>query len=129
MTFKYFAEFLNFVMESRWKFKLQGIVNSKMPFHLLVYENLRLDPIGETRKIMKFLEINNGFRHPNLEQRLLCLAENLEGQNKRSSRKLKLDPYSKEMVSKINLDIEFVRKRIALSDIDLILPPYERTSN
>ena len=123
-----FKGFSNFVgqISTRWKTLFLTVLNSELPYHVFFYENLLQDPIGETRKIIKFFEANNGFQLPNLEERLLCVQENLQGTQKRKTRKLSRDPYSKEMVVKINADIFFVRQFIASHNIPLVLPLYER---
>ena len=81
-------DFQNIVM-GKWKIKswvklIRYVVKSKKKFHLVIYEELVQDPINEIRKVIKFLEKNNGFKQYNLEERLLCLSENIEGTHKRT---------------------------------------------
>ena len=124
----YFQGFFGFVkrVSRRWRTHFLSVLKSDLPHHVFFYENLIQDPILETRKIIKFFEVNNGFQQPALEERLLCLEENLQGTQKRKPRKFVRDPYTEEMVAKINSEIAKVREYIVSRNISLILPPYER---
>ena len=109
-----------------WRTHFLRVLKSGLPHHVIFYENLIQDPILETRKIIKFFAVNNGFLQPALEERLLCLEENLQGTQKRKPRKFARDPYTEELVAKINSEIAKVRKYIVSQNISLILPSYER---
>ena len=124
----FFVEFEKYVMSSHWISHLAVVAKSGLPFHVVIYEDLVKDPIGETRKIMKFLEKHNNFPQPNLEKRLLCLRQNLQGQNKRKSRKFSSNPFTAKMIHKINSEVIDVKSLLANHPaLNVILPPYENT--
>ena len=108
-----------------WSFSVSSVCESKKPFYLLIYEDLVKDPIKEVRKVMKFIKDFDGFEPDDLEQRLLCLSENLQGGFKRKSRKLEKDPYTEEMKKEINSVIGSARSMLLKIDSKLILPHYE----
>jgi len=69
------------------------------------YEDLKENPIAEIRKVIKFIEKINGFKPENLEQRLLCLSENLKGDFARKHNQ-QFDPYTEKLKKIINLRID-----------------------
>ena len=108
-----------------WLQLIQYVVQSKKPFHLVVYENLLINPIKELRKVMKFLDGVNGFKQENLEDRLLCLSENLQGTHKRKKR-INVDPYTNEMKKQLNSEISIAKRLFTLTDNDFNFSSYER---
>ena len=109
-----------------WVELIQYVVKSQKNFLLVVYEDLVQEPIREMRKIMKFLEEKNGFKHHNLEERLLCLSENIQGTHKRSKKKLTVDPYSDEMKEKLNNEIISAEKIFIDAGIKIDFSFYKR---
>ena len=96
----------------RWDTLFTYVAQAKKPFFILIYENLVRDPIKEIRLVMKFLEKNNGFKQTNLEQRLLCLAENLHGKYKRKRKARAINPYAKELKIFVNSLIDSAEKTL-----------------
>ena len=109
-----------------WVELIQYVVESQKNLHLVVYEELVQDPIYEMRKIMKFLEEKNQFKQPNLEERLLCLSENIQGNYKRTKKKLTVDPYSDELKEKLNNEIILAEKIFAGAGIKIDFSFYKR---
>ena len=125
------ADFKERIMERNRKTKrswlelIQYVMQSKKPFHLVIYENLLKDPIKELKKIMKFLKEINGFRQENLEERLICLSENLKGTHKRKKR-INVDPYTNEMIKKLNSKISLAKKLFTKIEKDFDFSSYKR---
>ena len=101
------------------------VFNKGIPFHLLVYEDLVKDPIKEIRAVMKFLEKNNGFKQNDLERRLLCLNQNLRGNQKRkaASKLANTQVYSDALKLKLNNEILMGQKYLSIKK-----HPYNITS-
>ena len=75
---------------------------------------------------MKFLEKETGFKQNNLERRLLCLNQNLQGSQKRkSASKLTNDEvYTKELKEIINGKIRNAQKYFVEKNIPLNISSY-----
>lgn len=108
-----------------WIQLFSWLIDSKKPFYLLKYEDLLQHPVDEIRKVMEFLKAKSGFEPANLEQRLLCMSENLQGMYKRKSRKLKEFLYTEKMKTKIDSIIKDARLILSSADDNLKLPNYE----
>jgi len=93
---------------------------------LLLYEDLLKNPVEELRKIVKFLEKENGFKANDLEERLICLSENIQGSQKRKKTKKQIDPYNKSLKIKINAKIESAQNDLTKYKINLDLSFYKR---
>ena len=100
------------------------VTTSKKPFYLLIYENLKKDPVNEIRKVMDFLEQFSKFKPKNLHQRLLCMSENLTGSFKRKSKYLSKDPFTPKIKIKIDSVINSSREILSKVDESLNLPMY-----
>lgn len=88
---------------------------------VIFFEDVAINPIGEVRAILPFLKVPVA----NLNERLKCLKSNINGNFKRSTRKLDFDPFTSSMKEKINLLIK--RGREILEERGLPrLPYYER---
>ncbi|XP_078486714.1 sialate:O-sulfotransferase 1-like [Ciona intestinalis] len=85
---------------------------------VVFYENLVQNPSEELRRLIKF----TGLHIPNLEARLICTQENLNGAFQRPKRKQ--NPYSDWMVTLINDGITEVRE--VLKEFGYDCPEYER---
>ena len=124
-----YTEFRSYVTEFQtlqpWFHLFTWLIDSKKPFHLLIYENLKKNPVKEIRKVMKFLKKQSGFEPPDLEQRLLCMSENLQGSYKRNSRELDRNPFTKKMQKKINTKIKTANKILFHVNKNLKLPNYD----
>ena len=68
----------------KWSNLFNFVIDSKQPFHLVTYEDLLRDPVTEMQKVMRFLEVASGFEQDDLQERLLCLSQNLQGNHKRT---------------------------------------------
>ena len=112
--------------ENNWNNLVKDLFNQEIPVHILVFENLVKDPIKEMRAVMKFLEKETGFKQNNLERRLLCLNQNLEGSQKRKSgSKLPNDQvYTKELKEIVNDDMRKVQKYFVEKDIPINISLY-----
>ena len=83
------------------------VFDKGIPVHLLVHENLLKDPIKEIRAVMKFPQKENGFKQNDMERRLLCLNQNLQGSQKRksASKLSNTQIFSSELKRKLNKEI------------------------
>ena len=105
---------------------LENKEKNKIPFQFLFFEDLVRDPPGEMRKVMKFLEEESGVKVDNLELRLLCLCENLQGSNKR--KKKDIDPYTDELKKIMNSKLDFVHEVFYKAGMSVDLSFYKRTT-
>ena len=122
-----FVDFHNKVKEeNKWNNVIKYLFDQGIPVHIVVFENLVKDPIKEMRAVMKFLEKEIGFKQNNLERRLLCLNQNLEGNQKRKSgSKLTNDQvYTKELKEIVNDNIRNAQKYFVEKDIPLNISSY-----
>jgi len=113
----------------RWQILIENVVKCENPSYFLLYENLLRDPINEMRNVMKFIERKHGFKQDNLEERLICLSENLQGSNKRKKLAKKIDPYTEELTRMINSQINYSQKVLDDAGIDISVSSYERKLN
>ena len=88
-----------------WKLLFDVVLEGNRSLHLALYEDVKENPVKEIRKILKFLEMTNGYKPDNLEERLLCLSENLRGGFKRKHPE-KQNPYTNELKQIMNLRID-----------------------
>ena len=109
-----------------WDTRLKGITSRGIPLHFVLFENLIKDPIKETRAIMKFLEKENGFKQDDLERRLLCLNQNLQGnQRRKSGSKLTNNQvYTKEIKESINQKIRNAQGYLVAANVTLNITSY-----
>ena len=121
-----FSEFESYVNRTikQWKQLFIFVTTGKKPFYLLNFESLINDPINEIEKVMKFLEQFSKFKPKNLQQRLLCMSENLTGSFKRKSKTLSKDPFTPEIKKKIESIINSSREILSKVDEGLNLPQY-----
>ena len=105
---------------------LENKEKNKIPFQFLFFEDLVRDPPNEMQKVMKFLEEESGVKVDNLELRLLCLCENLQGSNKR--KKKDIDPYTDELKKIINSKLDFVHEVFHEAGMSVDLSSYKRTA-
>ena len=110
----------------KWDNLLKAILSKGIPLHFVLFENLIKDPVKETRAIMKFLEKENGFIQDDLERRLLCLNQNLRGNQKRKSEsKLPNNQvYTKEMKKIVNQKIRNAQSYLVAANITLNITSY-----
>ena len=109
-----------------WVQLIKYVVESQKSFHFVMYEVLVQNPINEIKKILKFLEEKNGFKLHNLEERLLCLSENIQGKYKRTKNELKVDPFTDKMKEKLNSEILLAEKILADAGKKINLSVYKR---
>ena len=110
----------------KWSNLFNFAVDSKQPFHLVTYEDLLRDPVTELQKVMKFLEVANGFEQNDLQERLLCLSQNLQGSHKRKKNDDFIDPYTNELRTKLNSVIEAAEKKLAEAGVNVDFSSYKR---
>lgn len=124
ILFTEFEKYLNEALKL-WKDPFFSVSSTKKPLHLLIYEDLIKDPIKEIRKIINFLKMKSGFEPADLEQRLLCMSENLQGDYKRKSRVLKAIPFTEERIKQMHAMISSAESMLSSSHNEMRLPKYE----
>ena len=102
------------------------VIDSKKPFHIVKYEDLLEEPINEIRKVMEFLQTTNNFQQNDLELRLLCLSQNLQGSNKRKNRGTNDASFTNEMKNKVNSVIEIAEKKAAQAGLKFTFTSYKK---
>ena len=123
----YFIGFSKYVWShyKYWFQLIETVVHAKKPFLMIFYDDLKTEPVKQLKLIAHFLLNNNLYKIENLDEKLLCLSQNVKGRAKRTSRKNLIDPLSKEMKKKINKEISSARKFLKDKVIENI-PMYER---
>nr|XP_002120962.3 WSC domain-containing protein 1-like [Ciona intestinalis] len=116
-TGKKWPKFVPYKMQ-KWIRIIKVHLEARKETTVVFYENLVQNPIPELRRVVKF----TGLHIPNLEARLICTQENLNGAFQRPKRKQ--NPYSNWMVTLINDGITEVRK--VLKEFGYDCPEYER---
>ena len=111
---------------SKWRNLFTFVIDSKQPYHLVTYEDLLRDPIYEMQKIMRFLQVANGFEQNDLEKRLLCLSYNLQGSQKRKKSYDSVDPFHNDFKTKINLAIDEAEKKLTQAGLRVDFSLYKR---
>jgi len=111
-----------------WEVLAENVVMGKSSYCLVFYEDLLKEPINELRKVMKFLE-KSGFIQNNLEERLICLSENLQGNNKRKKNENERNPFTKEQTKFMNSKIDYLQNVFNKANIDVDLSSYKRRVN
>ncbi|CAK8683719.1 unnamed protein product [Clavelina lepadiformis] len=109
-----------------WLTVIQYVVLSGKPILLIEFEELRNDPIATTLKMVKFLRKHTVISPDHLQQRILCLSQQLNGDHKRGKRKLTIDPFTKVMKMKFNYDVVQARKLLNERGVNFSIPKYER---
>ena len=109
-----------------WEILFKYVIESERPLHLLLYEDLLKNPIAEIFKIVKFLEQKNGYEVKNLEQRLICLSENLQGTHKRKKTQQHIFPYNKKSKITINAKINYAQKLLDKYGLNINLSFYKK---
>ena len=102
------------------------MLESKRPYHLLFYEDLVQNPIKEIKKILDFLQSKNGFKEQNLDTRLTCLSENLQGSHQRKKTETQFDPYNNELIMSINKRIEHAQQILAKHGLRFNISSYKK---
>ena len=74
---------------THWLKIIENWVKHGKDLHFIAYEDLCDEPVGELRKILKYLHLQKQ------EDRLTCIKEHLEGNFKRSGNKI-LDPFTEQ---------------------------------
>ncbi|CAK8695515.1 sialate:O-sulfotransferase 1-like [Clavelina lepadiformis] len=110
-----------------WLEIIEYVVSSGKPTLIIEYGELVKNPIAETLKIVKFLKKHTVISPDNLQQRLLCLSQELNGENKRKKGKLTIDSFTNSMKERLNQDIVEARKIINEHGLNFLLPKYERS--
>ena len=123
-----FAEFKNRVLRytKHWVNIIRHVVESRKPFHLLIFEDLVKDPIKEIKKVLHFLEKNSGFRAERQEERLLCLHENLEGTAKRKPKSFKTDPFTNRLKIHVNKLIDNAQSMLSKAKLSANVTFYKQ---
>ena len=98
-------------------------------YYILIYENLMRDPVNEMRKVINFLQSKIGFELDNLEERLLCLSENMQGNNKRKKKKNEIDPFTDKLKVIVNSKIAYAQSVFDKAGINISLTSYQRDVN
>ena len=97
-----------------------------MPLCLVLYEDVKQNPIKEIRKVMKFIEkMSDGYKPDDLEERLLCLSENLRGGFKRN----RVDQgklYTNELKAIINSNIDYAQEALIKHGINANITLYKK---
>ena len=109
-----------------WENLFIFVLKNRQPLHLVFYEDLVRDPIKEIKKVIKFLELTNGFSPSDLETKLLCLSENLQGANKRKKKQHQINPYNSMLTAKINQKIFIAQNLLSAYNIAANLSSYKR---
>ncbi|XP_076800115.1 sialate:O-sulfotransferase 1-like [Clavelina lepadiformis] len=109
-----------------WLDVIRYVVLSGKPALLIEFEELRNDPIATTLKMVKFLRKHTVISPDHLQQRILCLSQQLNGDHKRGKRKLTIDPFTKVMKGKFNHDVVQARKLLNERGVNFSMPKYER---
>jgi len=114
-----------------WLNIFRYVVESKKPYHLLIFEDLVKDPVKEIKKVLQFLEEASGLKVENQDERLLCLSENLQGTDKRTKRANQTDPFTLKLKIYINNIIDSAQTFVSRSNLSANLSVYKRkiTSN
>ena len=102
------------------------MIESKKPFHVLIFEDLVKDPIKEIKKVLRFLEETNGFKAEKLEERLLCLSENLQGTEKRNPKSIPKDPFSIKLKIHVNGIINSAQSMLSEANLSTNLSSYKQ---
>ena len=110
----------------KWSNLFNFVIDSKQPFHLVSYEDLLRDPVTEMQKVMRFLEVANGFEQDDLQERLLCLSQNLQGNHKRKKNDDFIDPYTNELRKIFNSEIEAAEKKLTEAGVNEDFSSYKR---
>jgi len=128
-----YSEFAAFVKNPTncvdWHTLIERIVSSSCQYYILLYEDLLQDPINEMRKLINFLQKEITFKFDNLEERLLCLGENMQGNNKRKKIYKQIDPFTKALKIIINSKIKLAQSVLDKNGIKLNLTSYQRKVN
>ena len=104
--------FAKYVKKQRlWRLLFDVVLESNRSLHVVLYEDVRENPINELRKIMQFIEKTNGYKPENLEERLHCLSENLRGGFKREHKEQTI-LYTEEIKQIINSQIDNAQERL-----------------
>ncbi|XP_076810513.1 sialate:O-sulfotransferase 1-like [Clavelina lepadiformis] len=109
-----------------WINLIKNVVTSGKPFIIIEFGELVNDPIATTLKMVEFLQKHTVISPDHLQQRILCLSQQLNGEHKRKKRKLTIDPFTKVMKQKVNHDVGEARKLLNERSVDFLLPKYER---
>jgi len=88
------------------------------------FEDVVAYPIEAVRQMVEFLA--SPVLHPhNLEDRLSCLSQQINGENKRKRSKINYDPFTTTMKKKVNSVIKEVRSALRKTGVKTMLPTYE----
>ncbi|CAK8682525.1 unnamed protein product [Clavelina lepadiformis] len=109
-----------------WFNLIRNVVTSGKPFIIIEFGKLVNDPIATTLKMVEFLQKHTVISPDHLQQRILCLSQQLNGEHKRKIQKLTIDPFTKVMKQKVNHDVGEARKLLNERSVDFLLPKYER---
>ncbi|XP_076810344.1 sialate:O-sulfotransferase 1-like [Clavelina lepadiformis] len=88
-----------------WFNLIRNVVTSGKPFIIIEFGELVNDPIAATLKMVEFLQKHTVISPDHLQQRILCLSQQLNGEHKRKKRKLTINPFTKLMKEKVNHDV------------------------
>ena len=102
------------------------MIESKKPFHVLLFEDLMQNPRKEIKKVLRFLHKANGFEVGRAKERLFCLSENLQGTDKRAPRTILFDPFTNELKLELNRDIDTAQQILKKANISVDLTIYKR---
>ena len=116
----------HFEFISHWFDLIKIVVTSGKPFIIIEFGELVNDPIATTLKMVEFLQKHTVISPDHLQQRILCLSQQLNGEHKRKKRKLTIDPFTKVMKEKVNHDVGEARKLLNERSVNFLLPKYER---
>ena len=75
---------------------------------------------------MRFLEEKHGFKQDNLNERLLCLSQNLHGSNKRKKTNTQRDPFTNELTKIMNLQIDNAQAILDKTAMNINISFYKR---
>ena len=121
----YFLDFDDLLKTIDWQLIIEQVVTSNRAFHILLYEDLLREPIGEITKIIKFLEEKSGMQHIDVADRIFCLSQNMRGYNKRK-KLITIDPYTQERTKIMNSKIDLAQKILDTAGINISLSHYKR---
>ncbi|CAK8690671.1 unnamed protein product [Clavelina lepadiformis] len=113
-------------VSSTWLNLIKWVVLSGKPYLLVNFEELANHPIATTLKMVEFLQMHTVISPDNLQQRILCLSQQLNGDHKRRKHKLTIDPFTNSMKHKFNNDILQACKHLDEHGIRNVLSEYER---
>ena len=112
-----------------WHKLIERVVESGCQYYLLIYEDLLRDPVNEMRKVINFLQSKIGFKLDNLEERLLCLSENMQGNNKRKKNNIRIDPFTQKLKIIVNSKIAQAEAVLSKAGIHINFNNYQRSIN